>query len=257
MSTTKDTRTLSERFAAVRRALGPNCIEKRGMKKINGVEIWYVMADDLAELVRPLLAAEGIDLRIGMDPTIPVVEKGLKTAKGGLRYEYQCWFKITAKCPGEEDVEWWMVQDTDTGICSTYAFKFYLMKRLQLSGGYSDVPHDDGEYLPQEPQPTQSRANLRVTDDGQRGPRKSDGQGPPAPAESTPPKDDFEPEDMDRQATKAEWDKAWKVWVAHHPDAKAAKAAFVGKFPHIVSPKDARKRDILEMESVGADKVPF
>lgn len=245
-----DIRGLAERFSAVRAKLGPNCIEKRGMKRISGVEIWYVTSDDLLELIRPLLAPEGLDVRIGMDPNHPIKEVLVKTAKG-TRVECQCWFKITAKCAVEEDCDWWLAQDADIGIASTYAYKFYLMKRLQLSGLYQDHSYEEGETIqPQEARP--ANGSIKVDAPQRR-------QGPPPPAEISPAppgeSGDSGPDDSGQPCVQEEWAHAWEIWRQYF---KAdAKKRFTERFPHIKNPEQATKGDVREMEAMVAGEAPF
>jgi hypothetical protein len=226
---TPDVRTIGERFNAIKGRLQTGCITKNGSKIIFGNKIDFVMSDDLMELVRGLLADEGLDVDCSMHPRFPPKEIQVKTAKG-MRLEWQCWFVITTTCPGPGGQEyrqrrWWCAQDADTTIAGTLAFKAYLLKRLQLSGGNGDgIDLGAVEALPQAEKPWNK--NLSVTpENGAKQPKATGAKGPSKPDEKEPKPNDPAPED--------EVKALWKIWCETF--GNEAKVAWQKAFPKITT----------------------
>lgn len=227
-----DGRSIAERFCAVKAKLGPNCLQKNGLKKIMGVDIYYVMADDLMELIRGLLAQEGLDVRLSMDPAREPREIRVKTQRGE-RVEFQCWFKIVTKAGGNfgEEVEedWWLAQDPDIGIASTYAFKQYLLKRLQLSGGFTEDQYSDDRIPPER----ESQEPLNV-----KGAERADVSNPRAQRTGTQGPKPPEPPKAEEAELKAAWAAYCKAY------GQAAKTKIVELLPHCKSMLDATVEDV-------------
>lgn len=223
-----DVRSISERFCAVKARLGPNCIQKNGLKRISGVDIYYVMADDLMELIRGMLAQEGLDVRLTMDPAREPREVRVKTQRGD-RIEFQCWFKIITTTLEDHEEDWWLAQDPDIGIASTYAFKQYLLKRLQLSGGFSEDQYSDDRIPPErESQETLSNQAAKNADVSQPRTQRTGTQGPKPP--EVP------------KAAEAELKAAWAAFCKQH--GQAAKTEIAKLLPHCKSMTDATVEDV-------------
>lgn len=226
---TRDERSISERFCSLKKKLGANCIQKNGLKRIMGVEIYYVMADDLMELIRPMMAAEGLDVRLSMDPAQPAREVRVKTSKGE-RIEFQVWFRVIVTAGPHIEEDWWLAQDPDLGIASTYAFKQYLLKRLQLSGGFTEdqysedrIPAErvDQAHEPIDTQKAGEKANVSRN-------QKVGGQGPKAPPVPL--------------ADKSEVAAAWKEFCARYGKDSTAKIAAL--LPHCKTMSDCTVDDV-------------
>ncbi len=237
---TKDLRPLSERWTSLKKRLKTGAINKKGRMLIHGVTIEYLMSDDLMELVREELGSEGIDVRCGMDPNFPITIRLVKTQKGNQE-ENLCWFRIVSSCSVEggkdEDVEYMAAQDRDIDIACTYAFKSYLIKRLQISGGNADgVRWSDVEPIQQHGaaagEHPEKLPALQVSEQEARkasvGPKaetppkkgntkKADGAAP------GPAKEDFTPEHFKNPATGEEIKGAWGALNQVYPEGTKAK----------------------------------
>lgn len=279
-----DNRTISERICAVKAKLATGCLEKRGCKNISSVDIWYVLQDDVLELLRQLLAAEGLDIWPSMSPDHPPKEILTKT-RNGTRCELQIWFKINIEIPGEKQVDWWWAQDSDAGICSSYAFKQYLLKRFQLSGGFMEGPGsglDGSENVPTEhlPQHQQNFAPLNVTPQqaqkmdvsgppAQSGPKPIPGNGPQAPQEqpqaSQDPMSELSGADMspEESAMPGNREEIRVVWQALNESYKAegeAKAQLLTLLPHMAGKNiwQMTRGDIHQVWShLNGGEIPF
>lgn len=244
----KDLRPLSERWSSLKKRLKTGAIKKNGRMLIHGVTIEYLMSDDLMELVREELGAEGIDVRIGMDPNFPVTIRLVKTSKGNQE-ENLCWFRITSSCSVEggkdEDVEYMAAQDRDIDIACTYAFKCYLIKRLQLSGGNADgVRWNDVQPIDPQQQAAGAEngkpAPLQISDaeakkasvagqaetppKAKGGAKKADG------AAKGPAKEDFTPEHFANPASGEEIKGAWGgLAKIHEGDTKIKLFELIGR----------------------------
>lgn len=227
-----DTRTIAERICSVKAGLGNNCIVKNGVKVIRGSRIEYVMSDDLMELLRQRLAAEGLDLRVAMDPTFPVREITFQTQDKKTRSEYQAWFTIITSAGGESQVDHWLAQDADLGIAATFAFKYWLLKRFQLSGGNGDGVNPD--YLEAESTATATEESkvqeLKLTEEQKKKASLNKGK---ATGKAGPEKPEEAKVDLNTPAAKEDIQKVWKRWSDRF--GEGAKSKFSSTFPDIKS----------------------
>ncbi len=221
-----DNRCLAERWCAVKLQLPPGILPKLGRKEPykNAPVIEFVRNEDLQELIRALMAKEGIDVIAGMVKDRPPIE--IKTiTKNGTRVEWQVCCRIVSKCRGDKDVCYRWGQDVDLQIAETYAYKGYLLQRLHLAGGTAEDLYLPGYDALPEPAPVgvggpNQQSNygpINITPQQQSqasiggGPRPTGGRGPDAPAE---PEEASSPRDPDAQGDPNEIKAAWKAFQA-------------------------------------------
>lgn len=269
---TPDTRTIAERVCAVKRKLATGCLDKRGFMKIHSQDIYYVMNDDVMELLRQMLGEEGVDVRQSMRADTPPKEVLVKT-KNGTSIEVLCLFEIHTSAGEEKQTDYWWAQASDIGVCASYVSKEYFLKRFQLSGGYLEGPGhgaEQRENVPTEHLPSNQKnyANLNVpTDKAAKmdvsGPQPIAGNGPPAPPE--PPQatdlvDDLSGPNMTAEeaaqpGNPQEIQMAWDAWRSHYKDS--APKELKALLPHLKNTRDMTRGDLHAIWTVlnGGDEI--
>lgn len=102
-------------------------VPKNGSMVMSGKKIPYVANDDLMEILRPILAAQGIALTISVDD----VSKGISDSVG-------CMLTIRLACD-EEVLESRAYGEGRTfPIAQTYAVKYWLLRSLLVGSGEDD-----------------------------------------------------------------------------------------------------------------------
>lgn len=277
-SPTPDTRTIAERVCAVKKRLVSGLLEKRGYMEIRGAGINYVLNDDVLELLRQMLAEEGLDIRESMMPEVPPKEILVKT-RSGTSSEFLCLFKIITTGGSEREEDYWWAQASEIGICSSYVSKEYLLKRFQLSGGYLEGPGlrvEGGENVPVEHLPDHQKnyAGLNVPEGkAQRmnvsgeapDPRPVPGSGPPAPAENPKPTSDVFGDDVSgpgmteeeaaQPGNPQEIQLAKDAWRSRYKDS--APAELKALLPHLKNTRDMTRGDLHLMWTILNEDIPF
>lgn len=144
-STSAETRTLAERMAAAMAHIHPP--PKAGKMVMQGKNIPYVTVDDLMEVLRPSLAAEGIafsidvqDVRKGLsDPVAVMLRVRLAAAEEAL----------VANAYGE---------GRTYAIAQTYAVKYWLLRTFLVGSGEDD----ENANVEPEPRPASNRRQAPV-----------------------------------------------------------------------------------------------